>query len=101
MTSVDIIVPFFNEEKAISVFFDQLQTAISPLPYDFHLIFVNDGSRDNTQEELQTLADKYSAITVIELSRNFGHQAALSAGLDQSVQTTPSAWMVTASTPRK
>lgn len=84
MTSVDIIVPFFNEEKAISVFFDQLQAAISPLSYDFHLIFVNDGSRDNTQEELQTLADKYNTITVIELSRNFGHQAALSAGLDQS-----------------
>jgi polyisoprenyl-phosphate glycosyltransferase len=84
MTNVDIIVPFYNEEKAIVPFFEQLQSAISPLPYDFHLIFVNDGSKDNTQKQLQALANIHETVTVIELSRNFGHQAALTAGLDQS-----------------
>lgn len=84
MTSVDIIVPFFNEDEAIFSFFEQLQAAISPLPYDFQLIFVNDGSSDQTQRQLQELAAAHDAVTVIELSRNFGHQAALTAGLDHS-----------------
>jgi polyisoprenyl-phosphate glycosyltransferase len=84
MTSVDIIVPFFNEEAAIFAFFEQLQSAIAPLQYDFHFIFVNDGSKDNTQKQLQELAAAQESITVVELSRNFGHQAALTAGLDQS-----------------
>jgi len=84
MTSVDIIVPFFNEEEAIFPFFAQLKSAISTLPYDFHLIFVNDGSKDNTQQKLQELASAHEIVIVIELSRNFGHQAALTAGLDQS-----------------
>jgi len=84
MTIVDIIVPFYNEEDTVFPFFEQLQAAISPLPYEFRLIFVNDGSKDNTQQQLQALADIHETHTVIELSRNFGHQAALTAGLDQS-----------------
>lgn len=84
MTSVDIIVPFFNEEEAIFPFFAQLESALSSLPHTFHLILVNDGSNDQTQQELQELAAAHHNITVIELSRNFGHQAALTAGLDQS-----------------
>ncbi|MDX9863657.1 MAG: glycosyltransferase family 2 protein [Anaerolineaceae bacterium] len=84
MISVDIIVPFFNEEDAILPFFEQLQSAVSPLPYEFHLIFINDGSKDNTQQHLQALAHAHAAVTIVELSRNFGHQAALTAGLDQS-----------------
>jgi len=84
MTSVDIIVPFFNEEDAILPFFDQLQAAISPLDYSFHLIFVNDGSKDKTQENLASLSKAHDNITIIEFSRNFGHQAALTAGLDHS-----------------
>ena len=84
MISVDIIVPFYNEEEAVLPFFEQLQSAILPLPYDFHLIFVNDGSEDTTQQQLQALARSHDIITVVELSRNFGHQAALTAGLDQS-----------------
>lgn len=84
MTSVDIIVPFFNEEDAILPFFDQLQAAISPLDYNFHLIFVNDGSKDKTQENLASLSKAHDNITIIEFSRNFGHQAALTAGLDHS-----------------
>ena len=84
MISVDIIVPFYNEEEAVLPFFEQLQSAILPLPYDFHLIFVNDGSQDTTQQQLQALARSHDIITVVELSRNFGHQAALTAGLDQS-----------------
>ncbi len=56
-----------------------------PLSYDFHLIFVNDGSQDNTQQRLQELAQAHNTVTVVELSRNFGHQAALTAGLDQSL----------------
>lgn len=84
MTTVDIIVPLFNEEEAIFPFFEKLQASISTLAYDFHLIFVNDGSRDHTQQQLNKLAAAHPSLQVIELSRNFGHQAALTAGLDHS-----------------
>ena len=58
--------------------------AIDPLPYNFTLYYVDDGSEDTTVEILHSLARKDKRVTVLELSRNFGHQAALTAGLDAS-----------------
>jgi dolichol-phosphate mannosyltransferase len=52
------------------------------LPYDFKILYVNDGSNDATQPRLEELARQDERITILELSRNFGHQAALTAGLD-------------------
>lgn len=52
--------------------------------YDFEIIFVNDGSRDNTQQKLEELSSQYDEVKVIEFSRNFGHQPAVKAGMDNA-----------------
>src|SRR4030066_1844902 len=82
---VDIIIPVYNEEDAVFGLHHQLKQAIDPLTaYQFNIYYVDDGSTDNTQSVLTCLAGDDARVTVLELSRNFGHQAALTAGLDQS-----------------
>lgn len=82
MQRVAIVVPIYNEEEAFEAFFDQLRASLIGLDYTFHFYFVNDGSSDATAARLEAAAEQDARVTVIELSRNFGHQAALSAGLD-------------------
>lgn len=82
--SVDLVIPMFNEEDAAAMFHQQLSTAIAGLPYTFRICYINDGSRDQTQAALEKIALCDPRVRVIELSRNFGHQAALTAGLDQA-----------------
>ncbi len=79
---VDIVVPVFNEEDGIESFHHSLIQVIDDLPYLFHIFYINDGSGDRTQELLTSLAVQDKRVTVVELSRNFGHQSALCAGLD-------------------
>ncbi len=81
-TNVGIVVPVYNEEEALFAFHQQLVDVLQPLPYAFRIYYVNDGSTDRTGELLQQLACADTRVTAIELSRNFGHQAALTAGLD-------------------
>lgn len=80
--SVGIVVPLFNEEKIICEFYKNLSNAISGLPWQFFLYFIDDGSSDQTSTLLEALAAQDERVTVVEFSRNFGHQAALSAGLE-------------------
>ena len=82
--TVGIVVPVYNEEEALPAFHQQLVTAIQPLPYAFRVYYIDDGSTDHTGALLQQLADEDPRIRVIALSRNFGHQAALTAGLDEA-----------------
>lgn len=80
--TVDIIIPIFNESQAIQRFHTLVTTAVSDLPYQFRLIYINDGSTDDTQLRLEQIFDTNPDVCIVELSRNFGHQAAISAGLD-------------------
>jgi glycosyltransferase involved in cell wall biosynthesis len=79
---VDIVVPVYNEEDAIETFHQALIQVIDDLSCLIRIFYVNDGSRDRTQELLTGFAVKDQRVTVVELSRNFGHQYALCAGLD-------------------
>lgn len=81
-TRVDLVIPVFNEEEAIRSFHAELSAAIAELPYLFQIYYVNDGSQDRTAELLDEIVQTDPRVTTIELSRNFGHQAALTAGLD-------------------
>ena len=81
---VDLVIPVFNEEEGILAFHQQLRQAIDALPYRFTIIYVNDGSKDRTAERLEQIMTADERVGVIELSRNFGHQAALTAGMDQA-----------------
>lgn len=80
-SSVDIVFPLFNEADVFEQTYDGLRRVIDTLPYRFTIYCVNDGSTDGTAELLGRLSEQDKDLQVIELSRNFGHQAALTAGL--------------------
>jgi dolichol-phosphate mannosyltransferase len=82
MPSIDFVVPLYNEEESLMAFHGLLDGTALPEDYSRRYIYVNDGSTDQTPLLLDRLASSDSRIKVIHLSRNFGHQAALSAGLD-------------------
>ena len=82
LKTVGIVVPIYNEEEALPAFHEQLRGVLQALPYSFFIYYVNDGSSDQTGRLLKELACEDARVTVIELSRNFGHQAALTAGMD-------------------
>jgi polyisoprenyl-phosphate glycosyltransferase len=81
--AIDLVIPVFNESECLSEFHSQLCEVIASLPYSFRFLYVNDGSEDNTGEVLARLAQCDSRVQPIHLSRNFGHQAALSAGIHE------------------
>jgi dolichol-phosphate mannosyltransferase len=81
---VEVVVPVYNERAGIDEFHDQLSREVGQLPYEFTISYVNDGSSDGTGEILAAIAARDPRVRILELSRNFGHQAALTAGLDAS-----------------
>jgi len=82
--TVDLVIPVFNEVGVVEQTYASICKVIQPLPYSFHFFFVDDGSSDDTPESLAALAQQDGCISVLTLARNFGHQAALTAGLDAS-----------------
>lgn len=81
---ISLVVPAHNEEKNVTELFKRVDALFAVLPYNYELLFVNDGSTDATQVELEKLSFSSSNVFYIQLSRNFGHQAALKAGLDNA-----------------
>ncbi len=80
---VSIIVPCFNEEKSLPLFYDSTRSVIDSLPeYDWELLFINDGSKDNTIEVLNSFFEKDNRIVIVDLARNFGKEHAMLAGFD-------------------
>ncbi len=75
-----VIVPAFNEQEVLPLSYPRLKAVMDKLG-DYELIFVNDGSRDNTLKQLKELAEQDEHVRVISFSRNFGHQEAVSAGM--------------------
>lgn len=82
LRSIDIVVPVFNEEACIQAFYERTRAAIANLPYAFRILFVDDGSRDRSAELCLALSRVDPRVGLLRFSRNFGHQAALTAGLD-------------------
>lgn len=82
--SIDLVIPVFNEAGVIEQTYVKVREIIDRVPHSFTVYFVNDGSSDSTDESLSTLAHTDPRICVLSFSRNFGHQAALTAGLDAS-----------------
>ncbi len=79
---LSVCAPVFDEEELVEVFYERATAALAG--FDYELIVVNDGSRDATPAILDRLADADPRLRVIHLSRNFGHQAALTAGLEHA-----------------
>jgi len=78
---LSIIIPVYNEGENIKVFYDSL---VLSCPKEYEVIFVSDGSNDNTMDEIEKIANKDNRLKCISLSRNFGHQNALMAGMDHA-----------------
>lgn len=78
---ISIIVPVYNEEKNVSILYENLMDVIER---DYEIIFVDDGSTDNTFNELQKLHEKNKKVKIIKFRKNFGQSAALKAGFDYS-----------------
>lgn len=80
--SVDLVIPVFNEAGIVERTHAHVRDIADSLPYQFHFIYIDDGSSDETADTLRKIADEDPRISVLQLSRNFGHQAALTAGMD-------------------
>ena len=86
MKKISVVIPAHNEEGNISLIYQRIKEVFSKLEnYRFEIIFVNDGSRDNTQKVIEDLAQNHEEVKYIEFSRNFGHQPAVKAGMDCSI----------------
>ena len=83
-TYFSLIVPCYNEQEVITTAYNQIIKDMSVFGDDYELIFVNDGSRDNTWEILKTFAATDKKVKLISLSRNFGQEAAIRAGLENA-----------------
>ncbi len=81
---ISVIIPIYNELANIRPLLKRLQAVMQQLAVEHELIFVNDGSKDGSIELVKELADRYPEVKYIDFSRNFGHQVAVSAGLDKS-----------------
>jgi glycosyltransferase involved in cell wall biosynthesis len=83
---ISIIVPFYNESESITLFYEAICSIFNQASdLDFEVICIDDGSKDDTINKLISITEKDSRFNVIELSRNFGKEAALTAGIDNSV----------------
>ena len=79
---LSIVIPVYNEEGLIDDLVNRTVSALEALVTEFEIIFVDDGSEDGTLQQLLNWQQKYISIKVLSLSKNFGHQAAFTAGLE-------------------
>lgn len=80
---ISIICPVFNEEQTIPLFYERVERVLAPLRerFDFEILFTNNGSTDRTLPILRSLRERDAEVQVLTLSRNFGYQASVQAGL--------------------
>ena len=82
---ISIVAPCYNEEEVIDIFLEKIFYILQKLDKSYEIVFVNDGSRDNTLDVLKQKAREFKEVRVINLSRNFGKESALTAGIDASL----------------
>jgi len=82
MPSISVVAPAYNEQEVIEEFHSRVTAVLAGLGCDYEIVLVNDGSRDDTLAMMHTLRARDPHLTVVDLSRNFGKEIALSAGLD-------------------
>jgi polyisoprenyl-phosphate glycosyltransferase len=80
--TLSFVLPVYNEEEVIPILHDRLQEFLGKLAFDVEILFVNDGSKDKSLPLLRELAAKDPRYRVLSFSRNFGHQCAITAGVD-------------------
>lgn len=85
MPNLSLVVPVYNEEENLPLLYEAIAAALAPLEQNWELIFVDDGSRDNSLQVLKRLAEQDEQhVRVVQFRRNFGQTAAIAAGIDYS-----------------
>ncbi len=79
-TLVSVVLPVYNEAEVLPILAARIAEVLNPCRMEYEIIFVNDGSRDESPQILDQLAAASDRVRVVHLSRNFGHQAAVQAG---------------------
>ena len=79
---LSLVIPVFNEQEVLKDSFDRMDAAMQKTGYAYEIIYVNDGSRDHTLSQLRELANEHKQVKVLSFSRNFGHQLAVTCGMD-------------------
>ena len=101
MKKLSIVVPVFNEQENIHEFYRRVTEVMAPLSYDYELLFIEDGSRDQSAAMIRELADKDPHVEGYLFSRNYGHQLALTADWNTPMGMPSSPWTGTCSIRRK
>ena len=83
-TLVSMVVPVYNESAVIPAFYQRASAALAELGGDYELVFVDDGSHDDSYQQLSALTSSDPHVRVVKFSRNFGHQIAITAGIDHA-----------------
>ena len=78
---VSVVAPVYNEESCIRKLYERIEAAFRQSRHDFEVVFVNDGSSDNSLDILTDLAREHRNVTLVNLTRNFGKEIAMTAGL--------------------
>jgi polyisoprenyl-phosphate glycosyltransferase len=81
---LSLVVPVFNEEESVELFIDTVAAALDHAGFRFEMVFVNDGSRDETLSHLLDRSERDRRVRIVNLSRNFGKEAAMTAGIDNA-----------------
>ena len=81
---LSVVAPMFNESECLAHFFERVESTLAPLKMSYEIVCVNDGSADNTLDLLRSNRARNPAIKIVNLSRNFGKDIALSAGIDHA-----------------
>lgn len=83
MKKITILVPAYNEEEALPLLYERVSKIMNDIKdYEFELLFVNDGSKDNTLNEIKKLREQDKRVSYVDFSRNFGKEIGMIAGLD-------------------
>ena len=80
MKKISLIIPCYNEEESLPLFYETTTKILAALPYDYEFLLVNDGSEDGTLDIMKSLAAQDPHVTYLSFSRNFGKEAAMYAG---------------------
>ena len=81
---LSVVIPVYNEEMNIGKLYQRLQNSLQPLKIDWEVVYINDGSKDRSLSILQGLAETDHHVKYIDFSRNFGHQLAITAGIEHA-----------------
>ena len=82
MKKISIVIPVYNEEKVLEISYNKIKDILENIEqYDYEIVFINDGSKDSTFSILEKISNENNRVRVISFSRNFGQEAALTAGL--------------------